>query len=1052
MIERLLRFSLRQRWLVLGLSAALLVLGLYRATQMPVDVFPDLTAPRVTVVTESTGLAAEEVERLITFPVETAVNGAAGVRRVRSASAPGISVVWIEFDWSTNQTLARQRVAERLQSVSGSLPPEASAPLLAPASSVMGEIAFIALTSDRVDPMQVRRMADVEVRRRLLAVQGVAQVIPIGGQERQYQILIDPIRIERYSLTLQEVVDAVERGSRNAPGGFVVDRGQESVVRVLGRAHGIPDLEAIVVATRDRAPVRVRDVAEVRVGPAVARGAASYRAQPAVLLSIVKQPNADTVSTTRSVDSALDAIARDLKARGVELHRDIFRQQDFIDTAIANLVEVLRDGAVLVIVVLFLFLWSIRPTLISMLAIPISLLTAALVLDLLGFTIDTMTLGGLAIAIGELVDDAIVDVENVVRRLRERLSLPVDARPGVLDTVLHASLEIRSSIVSATYVIMLVFIPLLFLEGLEGRLMRPLALSYLVAIFASLIVAVTITPVLCAFLLPKAMERRGPREPPFMHWLSKRYEPVLRASVRHPVRIAAGAGVLVVVGALGLLGVGRSFLPEFNEGSLTIGMVLAPGTSLTESDGLATMAERELLRDPAVLSVGRRTGRAERDEHVLGVESSELEVRLNPEDPRTKEQMFADIRERLKAVPGAQFTIGQPISHRIEHMISGQRSALSIKVFGENLRELRRIAEQVKQATEGVPGLVDVNVEQVVDIPQIVVRIDAQGASVYGLSAGEAATAVGTALWGATPSQIYEEGTATEVVVKYAPEALRDIESVRRAGIPTPSGAVVPVSALAEVRQDSGPNYVLRENVERRVVVTANVQDRDIRSAYEAVREKVEHVLRLPAGVRIEYAGQFEREEATSRRLLLLGLLSVLGIALIVGTTLGSFRRTLIVLVNLPLALAGGVVGVYLAGGVLSVATMIGFITLFGIAMRNGILLATRTRDFEAAGVAHIDAVERAARERLAPILMTALTAALGLLPLALALGQPGSEIQAPMALVILTGLATSTVLNMIVVPALLARWGCNKAPSTDPAGSAQLAMSGGDHSADGEQ
>ena len=1024
MIERLLRLSLRYRWLVLGISVSLFVMGVYRATQMPVDVFPDLTAPRVAIVTESTGLAAEEVERLITFPIETTVNGSAGVRQVRSASAPGISVVWVEFDWDTSQTLARQRVTERLQSVSGSLPPEASAPLLAPASSVMGEIAFVALTSERADPMQVRRFAEVEVRRRLLAVQGVSQVVPIGGLEKQYQILVDPQRVERYGLTLRDVVEAVERGSRNAPGGFVVDRGQESVVRVLGRSHSVPDLEAIVVATRDRAPVRVRDVADVRIAPAVARGAASYRARPAVMLSIVKQPNADTVSTTRRVDSALDAIEKDLKGRGVELHRDIFRQQDFIDTAIANLVKMLRDGAVLVVVVLFLFLWSIRPTAISLLAIPISLVIAAMVLDALGFTIDTMTLGGLAIAIGELVDDAIVDVENVVRRLRERVALPAETRPSVVETVLHASLEIRSSIVSATYVIMLVFVPLLFLEGLEGRLIRPLAISYLLAIFASLIVAVTITPVLCTFLLPKAIERRGSREPPLMQWLSKKYEPVLRASLRHPIRVAVGAGVLVVLGSLGLLGVGRSFLPEFNEGSLTINMVLAPGTSLAESDALATMAERELLRDPAVLSVGRRTGRAERDEHVLGVESSEFEVRLNAQDPRTKERIFADVRERLKAVPGGQFTIGQPISHRIEHMISGQRSALSIKLFGENLRELRGLAEEVKHATESVPGLVDVNLEQIVDIPQIVVRVDAQGASSYGLSAGEAATAVGTALWGATTGYIYEEGTATEVVVKYSPEALRDIDAVRRAGIPTPTGAVVPVSALAEVRQDTGPNYVLRENVQRRMVVTANVQDRDIRGAYEAVRAKVEGVVRLPAGVRIDYAGQFEREEATGRRLILFGLLAIVGIALIVGTTLGSVRRTLIVLVNLPLALVGGVAGVYLAGGILSVATTIGFIALFGIAMRNGILLATRARDLEATGLPRAEAVERSARERLAPILMTALTAGLGLLPLALALGEPGSEIHAPMALVILTGLATSTVLNMVVVPALMARWG----------------------------
>ncbi|HEX2880456.1 MAG TPA: efflux RND transporter permease subunit, partial [Polyangiaceae bacterium] len=575
MIERLLRLSLSYRWLVLGIATAVFLTGLYRALHMPVDVFPDLTAPRVTVVTESTGLAAEEVERLITFPIETTVNGSAGVRRVRSASAPGISIVWIEFDWATSQTLARQRITERLQGLSGALPAEASAPLLAPASSVMGEIAFIALRSDHLDSMQVRRIADVEVRRRLLAVEGVSQVVAIGGDEKQYQILLDPHRMERFAMTAADIVSAIERGSKNAPGGFVVDGGQESVVRVLGRADGVADLEAIVVTTRAGTPVRVRDLADVRIGPAVARGAASYRAQPAVILSIVKQPEADTISTTARMDIALDAIAKDLQGRRVEVHRDIFRQQDFIDTAIDNLAGMLRDGALLVVGVLFLFLWSLRPTAISVLAIPISLVIAALVLDALGLRIDTMTLGGLAIAIGELVDDAIVDVENVARRLRERLSLPLEARSSIQDTVLKASLEIRSSIVSATYIIMLVFVPLLFLDGLEGRLMRPLAISYLVAIFASLVVAVTLTPVLCTFLLPKGIERRGTSEPPFMHWLAKRYDPILQASLRHPTRVALGVGVLVVAGVLSLLGVGRSFLPEFNEGSLTINMVLA---------------------------------------------------------------------------------------------------------------------------------------------------------------------------------------------------------------------------------------------------------------------------------------------------------------------------------------------------------------------------------------------------------------------------------------------------------------------------------------------
>ncbi|HKY39050.1 MAG TPA: efflux RND transporter permease subunit [Polyangiaceae bacterium] len=1023
MIARLLRFSLARRWLVLLAASLLLLFSAYRGSRMPVDVFPDLTAPRVTVVTEAGGLAAEEVEKLVTLPIETSVNGVAGVRRVRSASSPGISLVWVEFDWDTEATLARQRVTERLQGVAGGLPPETSPPALAPASSVMGEIAFIALTSKRVSALELRRLADNEVRRRLLGVQGIAQVIPIGGAQKQFQIIVDPQRLGALQLTLAEVSEAVRRGSQNAPGGFVVEAGQESVVRVLGRAQKLEDLQAVVIAMHEGVPVRVRDVAEVEVGAALARGAASYGGTSAVILSVVKQPDADTASTTTRMDEALVGITRDLKSLGVEVRPDVFRQQDFIDRALENLITVLRDGAVLVVLVLFAFMWSVRPTLISAVAIPLSLGTAVLVLDALGLTIDTMTLGGLAIAIGELVDDAIVDVENVVRHLRERLLLPIEQRSSVLDTVLQASLEIRSSIVSATYIIMLVFVPLLLLDGLEGRLLRPLAIAYLVAIFASLVVAVTVTPALCLVLLPKAIERSGARESPATRWLLARYEPILSASLRHPTRIATATLMLIGAGVASLGGVGRSFLPEFNEGSLTINMVLAPGTPLSESDSLARMAERALLRDPAVIAVGRRTGRAERDEHVLGVETSELEVRLRRDDQRARQQLLSDVRERLKVVPGAAFEIGQPISHRIEHMISGQRAALAIKVFGENLGDLRRSAERVKAAIQGVPGLVDLNVEQVVEIPQLVVQPDAQLAASYGFSTGTAAEAIGAALWGTTATQIYEGAYATDVIVKYAPDVLSSADAVRRVLVPSPSGALVPVSALAEVRSDTGPNYVLRENVQRRIVVTANVSGRDLRGAYQDARATIDRV-ELPAGVRLEYSGQFEREEAAALRLLVLGILAILGIGLIVATTLGSLRQTFIVLLNLPLALVGGVGGVYLAGGVLSVATTIGFITLFGIATRNGILLATRMRDLQLQGRAAAEAAASAARERLAPILMTAVTAALGLLPLAMALGRPGSEIQAPMALVILTGLATSTVLNMLVVPTLLARWG----------------------------
>jgi len=1018
--------------MVLGAALTLLGVGVYRSARMPVDVFPDLTAPRVTVVTESTGLASEEVESLVTYPIEAGMSGIAGVRRVRSASAQGISLVWVEFEWGVDPAAARQQVTERLQGVVGTLPSEARPPVLAPAASVMGEIAFVALTSTTKSALELRRAAEQHVRRQLLAVEGVSQVVAIGGEVKQYQILVKPQVLEGLGVTLSEIIRAVENGSENAPGGYAIASGQESVIRVLGRAQGLADLEDILVTVRDGVPIRIRDLAKVQIGSAVMRGAASYNARPAVLLSIIKQPEADTAGTTRHVDQALDTLVPQLSARGMTLERDVFRQKDFIDTAVDNLVSVLRDGALLVILVLWLFLWSLKPTLISAVAVPLSLVSAVLVLDLLGLAIDTMTLGGLAIAIGELVDDAIVDVENVTRRLRERAALPASERGTIVETVRVASLEIRSSVVSATFILMLVFTPLLLLDGLEGRLLFPLAVSYLVAIFASLVVAVTVTPVLCSFLLrPKPVEGAS-ADPPLIRGILRLYRPVLHFSLRRPLTILAFALLVLGTGLYGLSRMGRAFLPEFNEGSLTINMVLKPGTALAESNALAAMAERKLLEDDAVLSVGRRTGRAERDEHVLGVETSELEVRIAPGDPRGREVLFSDMRERLRSVPGAHFTLGQPISHRIEHMVSGQRTSLSIKVFGPNLRDNRRVAHEIKSLASARDGIVDLSVEPMVDIPQLVVRLKGQAAGTYGFSAGEAAKAIGTALWGTRAKDIYEEGMSTEVVVKYPVRDREDVQTVRRTRIPTPSGAFVPIAAIADVERAAGPNFILRENVERRVVVTANVSGPNKEGTYASLKEAVAQ-LKKPDDVRVVFAGQFEREESTSRKLLWLGLLVVLGIGLIVGTTLGSARRALIVLTNLPLALAGGALGVFLAGKVLSVATTIGFITLFGIATRNGILVATRVRDLELSGESRRHAVERAAEERLAPILMTAVTAALGLLPLALALGQPGSEIQAPMALVILTGLTTSTALNMVVVPALLHRFGGNEEGGEKP-------------------
>lgn len=1030
MIEGLLRASLRHRVVVLAMAVGLVALGGWRLTEVPLDVFPDLSAPRVTIVTEATGLAPAEVEQLIVFPLESAVNGIAGTRRVRSASAAGIGIVWVEFDWDVDPVVARQRVAERLQAAAASLPPEAEPPVLAPPSSVMGEIAFVAL-SGGTDPLELRRIAERDVRRRLLAVNGVAQVVALGGDERQYQVVVDPTRLGRFGLTAEEVADALERGSRNEPGGYLVEGGRESVIRVIGRATTVEAIAAIRVSRGGDQPVRVGDVADVRVGPAVRRGAGSYRAEPAVVISVVKQPKADTLTTTERVDEALDSLEATLAEQGVTLHRNLFRQETFVRKSVDNLVDVLRDGAVLVAIVLFLFLWHPGATITSVLAIPLSLLTATLVLDALGYGLDTMTLGGLAIAIGELVDDAIVDVENVTRRLRERMAKPAEQRAPILDVVLAASIEIRSSIVSATAILMLVFTPILFLSGVEGRLLRPLAVSYLLAIGASLLVAVTITPVLASFLLPRGTRKKG--EPPVIERLVGGYRPIVRWAVHHPKVVVGISVVALTLGVAGVALSGRAFLPEFNEGSLNVAMVVPPGTSLETSDQLGRFAEEALLADPAVVSTTRRTGRAERDEHVQGPEASEMDVLLDPEDERSREDLLDDLRDRLAAIPGATFTFGQPISHRIDHMLSGQRAALTVRVVGEDLTASRQVAKEVGEVLETIDGLVDVQVEPIIDTPQVLIEADARAAARHDLSPGEVASAASLALWGRTVGRVVESGVSTDVVVRYGDTVRSELGEVERLRIPTPSGASVPLDALADIRLDASPNYIMREDVRRRVVVTANVSGRDLRSAADAMREAVDREVERPEGITIEYAGQFEQEEEATRTLLLLSLLVLIGIILIVSATLKSARRAAIVLVNLPLALAGGAVGVWLAGGVMSIATTIGFITLFGIATRNGILLATRAADLESEGLDRETAVLRGAEERVAPIAMTAITAALGLLPLALALGEPGAEIQAPMAMVILCGLASSTLLNMLVVPALLARWGGGADDATTP-------------------
>jgi CzcA family heavy metal efflux pump len=1023
MIDAVIRWSLENRLVVLLGAAVLLVWGTVTALRMPVDVFPDLTAPTVTVLAEAHGMAPQEAESQIAFPIETALNGAPGVRRVRSASGIGIAIVWAEFEWGTDIYQARQVVAEKLQLAQSALPPGADAPVLAPVSSIMGEILFVALTSERHTPMDLKTTADWTIRRRLLAVPGVSQVVPTGGDTKQYQVVLRPDRLSAYGLTADEVVRALRATNENTSAGFYLEGGQQFLIHGVGRVRTTADLGETVVAVRGTEPVLVRQLGEVRIGPAMKLGEGSHDGRPAVILGIQKQPGANTLALTKRLDAELDAIQRTLP-EGMEIDRNIFRQSDFIEVAIGNVVGALRDGALLVVAIVFLFLASVRATGITVLAIPLSLVTAILAMRALGASINTMTLGGMAIAVGALVDDAIIDVENVVRRLRENQGKG-RGHLHYLGIVFEASREIRKSIVYATLIIILVFLPLFFLSGVEGRLLQPLGFAYIVSLAASLLVALTVTPALCLTALPNARAVRENREGKVVHWLKERYEPLL-ARVLPRWRLAAAAGLgLTAAAALALLLAGRAFLPEFNEGTLTLSAVTLPGTSLEESNRLGGLVEQLLLSHPEVVATARRTGRAELDEHAQDVNAAEIDVGLRMKD-RSKEELLAALRRDFAGISGLNVTIGQPISHRIDHMLSGTRANVAVKIFGDDLGELGRLGEQVRAVMSAVPGVVDLSLEQQPDIPLLTVRFDRAAIARHGLRIQDVAETIETAFQGTTVSRVLEGQSSFDVVVRYDRSALADLDAVRATLVPTPSGARVPLHALAEIRKDRGPSMVTRENVQRKVVVMCNVAGRDLGSVIGDVRAGIEATVELPRGYHVEYGGQFESAEEAVRTLVLLGAAVIAGIFLLLYLALRSGRDAALVMVNLPLALAGGAAGVWLSGGVLSVASIIGFITLFGIATRNGLMLVSHVQHLvEQEGVTDTEtAVRRGSLERLSPILMTALATGLGLVPLALAGGQPGSEIETPMAVVILCGLFTSTALNMLVVPALYLRFG----------------------------
>lgn len=1021
-MDRIIHWSIHNRLVVVIASLCILAYGIWTTQRMPVDVFPDLTAPTVTIVTEAHGLAPQEVETLVTIPIESVMNGATGVRRVRSQSGIGISIVWVEFEWDVDQYNARQIVTEKLQLVANQLPPHVDPPALAPMTSVMGDILFLGVHADDLDSMLVREIADWQVRPRLLSVRGVAQVIPMGADVKEYQVLVDPRALSRLQIGLDEVVRAVEQSNENSAGGFLVEGSQETIIRGIGRVQSIADIERVVVAVKNGVPIPIGQLATVKVGPKIKRGEGAVNGERAVLIAVRKQPGANTLQLTHRIDGALDDIERSLPP-GIKIERGLLRQADFIDVSVRNVSIALRDGAILVAIILALFLWNFRTTLISLTALPLSLVGSMIAMKAIGVSINTMTLGGLTIAIGALVDDAIIDVENVLRRLRENRARPESERLPAAQVIFSASIEIRGAILFATLIVMLVFVPLFFLSGIEGRLLMPLGFAYLVAIFVSLIVAITVTPALSSYLLSggKTLERR---DSPVVLFLKRAYRPVLRATLRHPMLVIALAAASLVAALAATPQLGRAFLPEFHEGALTINAVTAPGTSLAEADRIGRDIEKTLLAYPEVESTARRTGRAELDEHAQDVSASEIEVRLGS-DGRARDVLLSSMRADLARIPGVVVTIGQPISHRIDHMLSGTRSAVVVKVFGDDLVELRRYAESIKAIMANVEGVVDLSIEQQVDVPQLTVRFDHARIGRYGLTPGALADIMETAYAGAEVGVILEGQRRFDLMVRFTDEQRADVQAIRNTLIDVPVGGKVPLRMLADIRSDMGPNAISRENTRRKLVVMANASGRDVGSIVDDIRTRVETEIPLPESYYVEYGGQYQSERAARQTLSMLGGLVVIGIFLLLYLAFGSTRRALIVMINLPLALIGGIAATFLGGGVLSIGSLVGFITLFGIATRNGLMLVSHYEHLlHVEGASFDEALERGSMERLSPVLMTALSAGLALVPLVLAGARTGNEIQAPMGVVILGGLLTSTALNMLVIPALYARFG----------------------------
>ena len=1016
MLNKIIYYSLHNRLVILVCALLLMIWGTYTAFNTDVDVFPDLNAPTVVIMTEANGMAPEEVERLVTFPVETAVNGAMDVRRVRSSSTTGFSVVWVEFDWGTDIYRARQIVSEKLAVLGESLPENVGKPTLGPQSSILGEMMILGLTADSTSLLDLRTIADWTIRPRLLSTGGVAQVAVIGGDIKEYQILLDPARMKHYGVGLNEVLDVCRNMNRNANGGVLYEFDNEYIIRGVLSTSKAEEIAQGVVKTVNEYPVMLGDIATVKIGGKSPKlGTASERTKPAVLITVTKQPDTSTEKLTEKLDEIVVDLRKNLPA-DVHVSTDIFRQSHFIDNSINNVKKSLFEGSFFVVIVLFLFLMNIRTTVISLVALPLSLLVSIIVLHYMGLTINTMSLGGMAIAIGSLVDDAIVDVENVYKRIRENRLLPPDQQRSTLEVVYDASREVRMPILNSTLIIVVSFVPLFFLSGMEGRMLVPLGIAFIVALFASTVVALTLTPVLCSYLLNrKATGMKELREAWIARKLKVVYKRALELALAYQKWVLGTTIALFVVALVIFFHLGRSFLPPFNEGSFTINVSSLPGISLDESDQIGHRAEALLLQVPEIKTVARKTGRAELDEHALGVNVSEIEAPFELQD-RSRDEVMNDVRKKLSTISGANIEIGQPISHRIDAMLSGTEANIAIKLFGTDLNLMFTVGNQIKAAIQTIPGLVDLKVEQQIERPQLTITPKRELLAKYGIPLPEFEEYINVMLGGEAVSQVYDDGKSFDLTVKTSDASRATMDDISNLMIDA-AGQKVPLSYVADIRSVTGPNTINRENVQRKIVISANVSERDLRGVVNDIRNKVDESIKLPEGYHIEYGGQFESEEAASRTLLLTSLMSLLVIFMLLYNEFKNVKESGVILLNLPLALIGGVIILWLTSGEISIPAIIGFISLFGIATRNGMLLISHYTHLRGEGMGLRESVIQGSLDRLNPILMTALSSALALIPLALNGDLPGNEIQSPMATVILGGLLTSTFLNGFIIP-----------------------------------